>query len=123
MRKSKWRADSFHYSLLIGAARHGHAEMVNMLLATLCLQFSPRELNAALFSAVSNRHSEVVRILREIADVETRDAYSMTPLHIAVLNDDEECVKLLLAAIEAQDYQQSTALHLAATKGSPCESP
>lgn len=52
-------------------------------------------------------------------DMNARDEYGRTPLHAAVLYNQEEIVKVLLsgnASIDVQDYYGQTALHLAARR-------
>jgi len=75
--------------------------------------------------AVRQQHSHVVKILlQKIVDIDrilSLDAESSTLLHIAVLNGDDETVKLLLEAhssVTAEDGANCTALHLAARSGS-----
>ena len=100
--KPKSRIDFALDSLIFDAAYHGQAEIVATLLATPSIKIVPQELDEALRVAVRPQHSHVVKILlQKTVDIDrilSLDAENSTLLHIAVLNGDEETVKLLLGA-------------------------
>ena len=62
----------------------------------------------------------VKMLLNDNADIEEKNNYNWTPLHVASLNGHSEVVKLLLdkkADIEAKQKDEGTPLHLASQNG------
>lgn len=112
---------------LICAASVGSADLIKVLLdagadADAGLNHIRTSSSTALLMAVRARSSACVQTLLEAgATVNTYQAYSEAPIHIAVAQGDTECLKLLLyrkADIRVLLGQsRMSALHLAAEEG------
>jgi ankyrin repeat protein len=112
---SDWRALTF-------AAVNGHAELLELLLATGD-RIDPDGADwKALAFAVQYRNSATAEILlANGAAVDPRDDEGRTPLMRAARNSDATALALLLrygADARAVDHQGNTALHYAASKAS-----
>jgi ankyrin repeat protein len=111
---------------LMLAAKNGHKEVVEVLLATGKAEINAQSKNAqtALVLAAENGYKEVAELLLATGKVETNDARDkngLTALTRAALLGEKEVVELLLATgkveINAQDKYGCTALMQAARWG------
>ena len=87
-------------TVLMRAAWTGTAEVVKLLLAhgaVVNVPDTPRGQSAALMWAISQRHSDVARLLVEQgADIHARSATGFTPLLFAAREGDVESARILL---------------------------
>ena len=107
---------------LLKAARNGHLEVVNALIAANCsVNFKDAYGNTALHRAAGNGHLEVVNaLIAAKADVNLQDKNGNTALHRAAGNGHLEVVNALIAAncsVDFKDAYGNTALHIAARDG------
>lgn len=107
------------WPLLLLACSEAQYEIVKYLLEERRLDVNqPYGLNTALMAACeSKRNPEAVLKVAELllefgAVINCKDAYGMTPLMFAIVNDHTEVVKLIIdqVAIEATDNEGLTAL-------------
>ena len=103
------------------AARHGHLEVVRLLMEHGSSdEYEPEAGTTALHESCSEGNLEVVQFLLKSLPpeyVNIRDSLARTPLHIAVEDNHIEIVAVLLKQpiilVNAQDRDGSTALHAA----------
>ena len=115
-------ADTWGYTPLHRAARHGQKESVELLIA------NGAEVNAGdrwgwtpLFDAAHYGHKELVELLIDSgADVNAKDRRGDTPLHRAVRNGYKERIELLIAKgadVNAKNNAGQTPIDLAMNQG------
>ncbi|KAF2484013.1 ankyrin repeat-containing domain protein [Neohortaea acidophila] len=116
--------DSRGMTPAILACDRGHAAMVKLMIdrgANVMMQDPTGQI--PLHHAALQGNIKLVAMLLDAvqgADADARDEYFWTPLHNAVMNRDEECVRLLLAAganAAARTKSGETALSIAASVG------
>lgn len=116
--------DFFHTTALASAAKKGHTEVVEELLAKDCnlVKISRSDGKNALHLAGRNGHVEVVKaLLKSDPQLARRtDKKGQTALHVAVKGQDCALVKLLIdvdaALLALPDLNGNTALHTATKK-------
>lgn len=104
------------------AASRGDIDSVNALVENPHTDLEYQEINnenqTALFSAVSFGHSEIVDILlKHGANPNTTRKDDITPLYMAVHDNNLEIVKLLLKAKNIDPNYSLSSLYMAVTKG------
>ena len=105
------------------AARHGHGELVELLLKKNAeIEAKDTSQGTPLHLATCHGHRELVDLLlKKNAEIEAKTNFGTTPLHLAARLGHGELVDLLLkknAEIEAKDRDEwRTPLHLAADNG------
>lgn len=108
-------------TLLIRAAASGHHSVVELLLSNGVDVNSVGENNNTALLATGGEYERVAELLiKQKADLNARNKYNFTVLHLAILNKHERVVKLLVdsgADIHVRDDDSSTPLHLAAGSG------
>lgn len=109
---------------LLAASFHGHAAVVEVLLARGAdVRATNVQGRTALHHAADQDHAIVAAMLAQAgAPLDAADFHGHTPLHVAAWQDHRDCVRVLLtsgADLEVRDVNGDTALALAATEPVP----
>lgn len=109
------------------AARAGHTEVVSLLLdnPSLTTDWNANQRSNPLCLAAEHGHTETVRAILERhgerVNVNSRAAYGITALSLAVLREHEAITEMLLQQkdidISAEDYLGNSTLHMAVRSG------
>ena len=108
---------------LHAAARGGHPEAINLLLAAGADMNAQAEVEyTPLHAAATGGHTEAIKaLLAAGASVDAREGRrKATPLHVAAAGGHAEAIKALVmagASVDEQGDHRATALHLAAAGG------
>lgn len=113
--------DSKGRSLLEHASYFGHTALVRWLLDQGAnARYCDQQGSTALHMAVQERRTDIVEILAPLSSVDHKDDRNLTPLHVAVLKQNEPIVRLLCRQpmdINLPASEGRTALGYAAQRG------
>ncbi len=115
--------DAQGFTLLHLAVRHGHLQVVQLLLKQLSslIDLKSNDGFTPLHVAAQSGHLAIVELLLESgADLNAKSNNGLTPLHLAVSGDQAEIVEYFLlhgAALNVKDSFGFTPLHISAYYG------
>jgi ankyrin repeat protein len=114
------QADNSRIRPLILAAKHGHTEIVDLLLDKGAEVESKMDASALHAAAASGQAKVITLLLSRGVDINRKDSTGRTPLHSGASAGHQDVVTLLIARgaqVLATDVHRETALHAAALHG------
>ncbi|XP_034049550.1 ankyrin repeat and SOCS box protein 3 isoform X2 [Thalassophryne amazonica] len=107
---------------LYAAVNGGHKEVVELLISKGAELDRPHTASCwtCLHQAVYEGHSEIVRMLANVCNLEARDDHKITPLFLAAQYDRQDCLEILVNAgadVNSQAEDLATPLLIASQEG------